>query len=242
MKCAILSDIHGNSGALEAVMKDIEGKQVDSLISLGDVVGYGCDPSRCLEIVAKNCGIRMMGNHEYLILGRLSSEHYNKAARVSAEWTMDMLTERELTIISQFQIEYDRDGIYFTHGSPKNPEQWNYILTPEEALVAFENFTQSICFCGHTHVPMIFAETEGSLPRCQAGHDFLPSEDTRYIINVGSVGQPRDKDPRACYVTFDTEELDVEYHRVEYDIQATQRKMAEVNLPEMLIERLAVGR
>jgi len=223
-------------------MKDFEGRQVDLLVSLGDVVGYGCDPSKCLEIVANNCDIMMMGNHEYLILGRLSSEHYNQAARESAEWTIDTLTERELAIISQFQIEHIQDNVYFTHGSPLNPAQWNYILAPEEALVAFKNFDQSICFCGHTHVPMIFAETEGSLPRCQAGHSFLPSEDTRYIINVGSVGQPRDNDPRACYITFDTEELDVEYHRVEYDIQATQRKMAEVNLPEVLIERLAVGR
>ncbi len=121
-------------------------------------------------------------------------------------------------------------------------ENWRYILAPNAAIEGFMHFSENICFNGHTHLPQIFIEREDELPRCQVGHDFLPDPESRYIINVGSVGQPRDNDNRACYLIFDTEEYEVMYRRVEYDIALAQSKMAELKMPEMLINRLAIGR
>lgn len=242
MRYALISDIHGNAEALLAVLKDIEEQAIDQVISLGDVIGYGCEPSRCLELVEEHCHVKLMGNHEHLILGLLSSSYYNEAARVSARWTQNRLTDRERAMIERYLIDHVCADIYLVHGSPYEPEAWHYILAPEEALLAFEYLRNSLCFCGHSHVPMIFAETPDGLPRAQVGHNFLPDPEARYIVNVGSVGQPRDNDPRSCYVIFDTDEWEVTYRRVEYDIRATQQKMAEANLPEILIERLAFGR
>lgn len=242
MKLALISDIHGNLEALQAVLRDIDSVKPDLLFSLGDVIGYGCDPSACIALVDKHFDVKLMGNHEYLILGKLSGDYYNKAARFSADWTQSTLSEKEMSIISDYEFEHIRDDLYFTHSSPFEPQEWNYILAPEEALWAFGHLKHRLCFVGHTHVPMIFTEMADTLPRSKAGHSFVPDEELRYIINVGSVGQPRDDDPRACYVTYDTADHDVDYRRIEYDVAATQHKMTEAKLPRVLIDRLAMGR
>ena len=163
-------------------------------------------------------------------------------AKIAAEWTRGVLTDRELSMISDFEMTHTIDDITLVHASPFEPDRWHYILSPAEAVVAFEYFRGTLCFHGHSHVPMIFSESPEGPPRQKAAHDFQPFEESRYLINIGSVGQPRDTDPRACYVTFDTETRDICYRRVEYDVALTQEKMAKASLPKMLIERLAVGR
>ncbi len=242
MKLALISDIHGNLEALSAVLDHIESEHVDRIHCLGDVVGYGSDPLACLELVSESCDIRLMGNHEYAILGLESTESYVQAARVSAEWTRKQLTEDKFALIAGFEMEHVSDELHLVHASPFEPDLWHYILSPEEAAMAFEHFRGSICFHGHSHLPLIFSEVPGSLPRQKIGHSFFPDEENRYLVNIGSVGQPRDNDPRACYVTFDTDEREVTYHRAEYDIKTAQQKMAQAQLPEMLIHRLSVGR
>lgn len=157
-------------------------------------------------------------------------------------WTQDILTDRELAMIAEFEITHESDNSVFVHSSPYEPDKWHYILKNEDAANAFDYFSGPLCFYGHTHLPMIYSELPGRLPRRQAGHDFDPMEDSRYLVNVGSVGQPRDNDPRACFVTYDTEVITVEYHRVEYDIAKAQAKMTQFQLPTTLIERLAIGR
>ena len=132
--------------------------------------------------------------------------------------------------------------IYFVHSSPFEPKNWNYILSPKEAKDGFGTLKENLCFVGHTHLPAIFSERPDDLPRMKVGHDFTIDSEQKYIVNVGSVGQPRDDDPRACYVVFDSELGDVNYRRIEYDIEKAQRKMAEAKLPEMLIKRIAIGR
>ena len=242
MKIALISDIHGNLEALVSVLKHIEKLRVDEIHCLGDVVGYGCNPIECLNLIEENAQVKLMGNHEYAILGNISTDSYTAIAKISTKWTHRILTDREFSIISDFKMRHSFDDILMVHASPYKDDYWRYILTPEEAYKTFESISENICFYGHSHIPMIFTESSNGLPRKQVGHDFDPFEESRYLVNVGSVGQPRDNDPRACFVIFDTENQEIKYHRVEYDINKAQSKMTNAKLPEMLINRLAVGR
>ena len=242
MRTAVISDIHGNLEALEAVLRHVEGQRIDSIWCLGDVVGYGCDPVRCLELVKANCGITLRGNHEAVVLGLLPSEVLNEFAREAMAWTIDQLGEAELELMRGYRVDAVVDDAYLVHASPHEPEWWHYVFTPDAASAAFRDLHHNLCFFGHTHVPMIFSMPAEGQIRQRTGHDFLPDKDVKYLVNVGAVGQPRDSDPRACYAIFDADEYEITYHRLEYDIQQTQRKMADANAPAMLIERLAAGR
>ncbi len=242
MKFALISDIHANYEALTKVLADIETQKVDTIHCLGDIIGYGAEPGLCLEAVSKYCDVKLMGNHEYAALGLIYTEHYNAAAKESSEWTKTQLSDNDLSLIADFEMSHSFDNFLLVHAYPFEPEKWRYIIAPNAAIEGFMHFTEKICFFGHSHLPQIFIEQEDALPRCQVGHDFLPDRENRYLINIGSVGQPRDNDNRACYLIFDTDEYEVFYRRVEYDISATQDKMAEHKMPEMLISRLAIGR
>jgi predicted phosphodiesterase len=242
MTLALISDIHGNLEALEAVLRDIDRIKVDMICCLGDVIGYGSNPIECLDLVDRNCMVKLVGNHEYSSMGLLPMDQLNKVARTSATWTTAQLDDRSISIINRFTIDATIDESYLVHASPHDPTRWHYILSQHEADMAFTHLKSRLCFTGHTHLPMIFAEVPKGEHRCQVGHSFQPDEETRYLINIGSVGQPRDNDPRACYVTYDSVEMDVTYHRVAYDIQRTQTKMQDAQLPRLLIERLAVGK
>ncbi|MBD3404030.1 metallophosphoesterase [candidate division GN15 bacterium] len=238
---AVISDIHANLEALEAVLEDLRSQHIDTVYCLGDVVGYGCDPTRCLELVVEHCDIRLMGNHEYYALGLISNDYLSPVARQSAAWTQEHLTEEDIETISNFEMEAHLADIHLVHASPFEPESWRYILATQEAQRAFDCMQGTICFYGHSHLPMIFScSTEGEI-RHQVGHDFQPSDDKRYLVNVGSVGQPRDNDPKACYALFDADARTVTYRRVAYDIEKTQQKMKAAGVPELLVERLTVG-
>lgn len=242
MKIALVSDIHGNLEALQAVLSDIESKKVDKIFCLGDVIGYGCDPKACLDLVDKRCVVKLVGNHEYLFLGLTASDHYNSNALESFQWTRQQLDDHEINLIENYEVDHVHDNVYLVHASPFEPTKWNYILNPHEAQRAFESLKQNVCFFGHSHLPMIFTESPDGLPRLQTGHDITIDPEERYLINVGSVGQPRDNDSRASYVNYDFETYDITFERVEYDYELTQQKMAKASLPQTLIERLAVGR
>ncbi len=241
MKYGLISDIHGNLEALSAVLSDLAKQGVDSIHCLGDVVGYGADPVACLKLVVENCDTKLMGNHEYAALGLVSCESFNTAARTSTEWTQQTLDDDSITVMSDFALDRPMDDMYLVHASPFEPSDWHYILSATDAISAFEHLKQNIGFFGHSHVPTILREKRKSLPGFQTGHNFAADPEGRYLVNVGSVGQPRDNDPRACYVIFESEELDVEFHRVEYDIETAQRKMSEAHLPSTLINRLSAG-
>lgn len=242
MRIALISDIHGNLEALEAVLKDIETHQVDRIHCLGDVVGYGCDPGACLALVDKSCEIKLMGNHEYAVIGILPLEAMNSLARQSIQWTKGQLDDREVSQIADFDMMAEDAGCCLVHASPHKPDDWHYVLSESEATAAFKHFDQTLAFHGHTHLPMIFAQTPHGKIRTIVGHDFDPAEETRYLVNVGSVGQPRDKDCRAAYAVYDSDEVSVNYYRVEYDIKATQAKMSRAEMPVTLVERLELGK
>ena len=240
MKLAIISDIHANLEALEVVMRDIELQQAEKVICLGDTIGYGADPIPCLELAEQRCDIRLMGNHEYAVLGKLPSQQINKTAKIALSWTQHQMEDNAMSRIAGLPMTASLNDLFFVHASPWEPDRWRYVLSVGEADAAFKSFDQRICFNGHSHLPMIFASSEDQI-RVKAGHHFQPNEETRYIVNVGSVGQPRDNDPRACYVTYDTAEDEIEYHRVDYDIAKAQHKMRQAELPAMLIQRLQSG-
>ncbi len=242
MRFALLSDIHGNLEALTAVLADAKQQNIDKIHSLGDVVGYGCNPVECIKLVEQTCDIRLMGNHEFLALGLADESKYNPAALESITWTQERLGDYDMSILEKYKMDASDGEFYFVHASPFKPSEWNYILNVNQAVQAFENLQQRVCFCGHSHVPMIFLENPEGPPRQKTGHDILMDPDYRYIINVGSTGQPRDNDPRACYVIVDSETDDLCYRRVEYDYKYTQEKMVAASIPDVLIKRLAIGR
>ncbi len=241
MRIALISDIHANLEALEAVLYDIEKQKIDIICCLGDVVGYGSDPSACLELVNKSCKIKLIGNHDYAAMGESSTDDYSPVAKFSAEWTKNELSDRDLSILSEFTTEATLENSHLVHASPFEPLEFHYILVPQDAKFGFECTKKPLSFIGHTHLPMIFTEVKSGLPRKKIGHTFSPDEESRYLINVGSVGQPRDNDPRASYVINDATSGDAEFRRIAYDIKTTQEKMEQAELPELLIERLSVG-
>jgi predicted phosphodiesterase len=242
VRLALVSDIHANLEALQAVLRDLDSQKVDQVVCLGDVVGYGADPVACLDLVAKHCTVTLMGNHEYSVLGRMDGQALNEAASTSLLWTREQLDDRLIDMIERFPMDHWFDNIQLVHSSPFQPNNWHYILTPRAAERALGATDAFICFFGHTHLPTIFSIGEDGQVRSRFGHDFQPLEENRYLVNVGSVGQPRDDDPRSCYVIYDSDSVDVHVRRVDYDYTVTQQKMAVANAPAHLIERIAIGR
>lgn len=241
MRTALISDIHGNLQALQAVLSDVDRQKVDEVHSLGDVVGYGADPLGCLELVAEHCRVKLMGNHEYAALGLQSTECYNEAARQSSNWTVTQLDDKARAMIADFAMEANPDDMYLVHASPFQPDKWHYVLDRRSAQAALGAMPGRLGFCGHTHIPSLICDNPSGPPRSRASHDFLPDPERRYLINVGSVGQPRDNDSRACYVIYDHDSVSIAFHRVEYDIAAAREKMVSVGLPRVLSERLSAG-
>ncbi len=241
MRYAILSDIHGNLEALRAVLEDIENQQVDKIVCLGDVVGYGPAPNECIQLIREKADVCLMGNHDYAAIGKEPIEFFNKYARQAIVWTRRRLTPDALAYLKERPFEYIEDDITFVHSSPYRPEEWIYIISARDALPHFNYLQTRICFVGHSHVAIGVAKDDRHFWTWVADGETLRA-DARYIINVGSVGQPRDSDPRACYGVYDAESGRFTFRRLEYDIEATQRRMAEFHLPPYLIDRLKVGR
>jgi diadenosine tetraphosphatase ApaH/serine/threonine PP2A family protein phosphatase len=241
MKIAFISDIHGNLEALENVLRDIEKEGAEKIHFLGDVVGYGCEPNECIRLLAAHCDIKLLGNHDYAAMGLESVENFNQLAQVSMSWTLQKITRKAVSTLADFDMETDFLDYHLVHASPAEPDQWHYILTTAHATPQFEAFSQSICFVAHSHIPAIFVrDSEGAVSKITKD-SMECAPDRRYIINIGSVGQPRDNDPRACYLLLETNSNKINYRRVEYDIKKAQEKMKKANMPDFLIERLAVG-
>ena len=242
MRIAIISDVHANLEALQAVSHDIESSNVERVFFLGDVVGYGADPNKCIKLICDLCDIKLLGNHDYVALGLESPENFNVMAKQSIFWTRKSLNRKSIERISDFEMEATFLDYYFVHATPDNPSEWNYMLSVEDAERNFGFFSQSFCLVGHSHLPSIYClRPDGTIER----HDpesFTAEPECRYIINVGSVGQPRDGNKNACYLIADTDDKSFEYRRLKYDLHKAQEKMRKAQLPEFLITRLASGK
>ncbi len=241
MKIALISDVHGNLEALENVLRDIEKQGAEKIQFLGDAVGYGCNPNECVKLIASHCDIKLLGNHDYAAMGLEAVDNFNQLAQNSIQWTQEALTKKSIATLADFEMEADFLSFHLVHSSPSEPDQWHYILTPAQAAKEFNAFDQPACFVGHSHLPTVYMLDDSNEVVQFAKSSWQRMDNKKYIINIGSVGQPRDGDPRACYLLFDIESNMAQYQRVEYDIKKVQGKMLKANLPDFLIERLAVG-
>ncbi len=244
MRVLILSDIHANLTAFEAVLEDA-ADSYDAVWCLGDTVGYGPWPDECVARVRDLGATTVIGNHDWAALGRMDVEDFNPEARRAVLWTSEHLSEEcrdWLTGLPSQPIEVE--GYTLTHGSPRDPI-WEYVLYPAVAWANFEHFQTPYCLVGHTHVPTLHMLAQGEQKSAMVAPKYgtsMPLPNTsRGILNPGSVGQPRDNDRRAAYALLDTEAGAWEPRRVEYSIEQTQRKMRQAGLPDRLINRLAYG-
>jgi predicted phosphodiesterase len=244
MKIAIISDIHANIEALEAVIGDINQQGIDAIICLGDVVGYGANPNECVAVVSKQCPVTLLGNHDAAALGNLSTEHFNIHAKLAIEWTVDHLNSKSSSFLDGLPLAKNSASQTYVHATPYEPKMWYYITSLEEAAFNFQHFSSQFCFVGHTHIPIIIVlDNKSELYVHQEPQiDYGDLNDSRFLINVGSVGQPRDHNPDACYGILDDKEKVFCYRRVKYDISKAQAKMKKIKMPEFLIQRLAEGR
>jgi len=237
---AVLSDVHSNLEALKSVLEDLKKRDIHDIYFIGDAVGYGPEPNECIKLLKTECNILLVGNHDWGVCGLTDIRYFNEYARAAIEWTMNVINKDNIKALGEFPVrcELKKEDITLVHSTPYEPEKWHYLFRLHDAEENFGYFDGRICFIGHSHKPVIIEKlTSGELITDKKGTNIKP--DSRYIINVGSIGQPRDGDPRASYVIVDDEK--VEIARVKYNIEATQKKMTLEGLPLFLIERIALG-
>ena len=239
----IVADIHSNLEAFQAVLQDAEGHGgFQEIWVLGDIVGYGSDPGPCIELLRQYGHYSVAGNHDWAAVGKLSLEEFNPIAAEANRWTAQQLSLDQVEFLSNLPIRLEREGFTMVHGSPVDP-LWEYILSLSTAWASFQHFQTRYCLVGHSHIPFMCRQLED---RCAFLEfpvgAFVELKNERFIINPGSVGQPRDGDPRASYAIYDSDRDAIVRFRVEYDIAAAQEKIRCHGLPEFLAERLAYGR
>ena len=244
MRIAIVSDIHANLPAFEAVLRHAEATgRVDALWCLGDTVGYGPHPNECVALLRRYEHRTVGGNHDLAACGRMGTEEFNEAAAEAARWTAEQLTNGTAAYLRELPLVVTEDDFTLVHGSLRWPE-WEYLLSGEQAQAHFELQRTPYGLVGHSHIPFVCEEHAGAPPTLRPATDGEQVElsDGRLILNPGGVGQPRDGDPRAAYALYDTDARTVTFSRVEYDIAATQQAMEATRLPRWLSERLSQGR
>jgi predicted phosphodiesterase len=244
MRIGLISDIHSNWEALMAVHEALKSDRVDSICCAGDVVGYCADPLACIEWVQSYCttGSGLMcvqGNHDYAVAAG-DTLNFNPVAVSAAKWTSGMLRKEHIKWLSDLPYTLTSNDIFISHGSPTDPEEFHYILSAEDAVEATQHFQTTLAVLGHSHAPFIFEKCN-----THAGfiieNKYVINPKCKYIFNIGSVGQPRDGDPRAAYAVYDTETGLFSIKRVDYDIQRAVNKINEAGLPQVLGSRLISG-
>lgn len=242
MSILIVSDIHANLVAFEAVLE--AAGDVDQIWNLGDIVGYGPKPRECVDrMVELQPDASLIGNHDWAAIGRLQLDEFNPVARYATYWTTAQLSAEHMRYLESLPNRVISDDWMLVHASPRHPI-WEYVYTASVASENFELFDSPVCFLGHSHVQLFISETmakQGESPIQPSDGDTLRIESDRFIVNPGSVGQPRDNDPRAGYALYDPESRIVTFRRIPYDIEKTQRQMEAAGLPRPLITRLALG-
>jgi predicted phosphodiesterase len=239
---AIVSDIHGNRQAFEAVLDAVDESDCREIWCLGDLVGYGADPDACVDLAIENADLCLAGNHDLGVCGVLPLEQFSRGAALAARWTRDTITERTRRYLEGLEPAIlDREvGLY--HASPRDPV-WEYVLSPLQADLCLDVQDRRVCLIGHSHVALSFSRQEGAAATGETrdDEDELDVDTGEWLINPGSVGQPRDGDPRAAWLELDTSRWRAVYHRVEYDIHGAQAAIRSAHLPDSLAERLAYG-
>jgi diadenosine tetraphosphatase ApaH/serine/threonine PP2A family protein phosphatase len=240
VRYAIISDVHANLPALRAVLADA-ARVADAVVCLGDVVGYGAEPEACIDLVAERAVAVVAGNHEHAVTGRLPLDWFNPWARAAAEWTRGRLDADRRAWLDGLPLVRELDDATLVHASPDEPDEWDYLVSAADGHAAFGAFATRLCFVGHSHRPAAW-----SLGSAGPEYDPRPREvvldaGRRYLVNVGSVGQPRDRDARAAYAVWDAAAGCVTLRRVPYDVEAARRAIVAAGLPRILADRLRAG-
>jgi diadenosine tetraphosphatase ApaH/serine/threonine PP2A family protein phosphatase len=234
-----VSDVHGNLQALEAALEAIDREAPDEIWCLGDLVGYGPRPNRCCAVVAERAAVSLIGNHDLAVLGRLDLEIFAPDAAASAAWTASVLEPEARAFLEAGSASGEREGVGLFHASPRDPV-WEYVLSPGVAYAGLAETSQELVLVGHSHVALHFRLSDATLATADEGTE-LELADDRWLLNPGSVGQPRDGDPRAAWLLLDLEAREATYRRVSYDVARTQAEIRERGLPEALAARLEHG-
>ena len=241
MRYGIFSDIHSNLEALDAVIEACKNEQIERYLCIGDIVSYGANPCECIQKVKELKAVIVAGNHEWGVCAKFGLENFTPLAQAGIEWTARVISRTELDFLGSLPLIQREENFVLAHSTLDMPKEFYYLDTYDEASRTFAFLDAQVCFVGHTHKPKVFIERDGEL--FSKALDVLRLEDDkRYIINVGSVGQPRDYDPRACLVIYDTLAETIELKRVAYDLRAAQEKIIKAGLPKALAVRLAEGR
>jgi diadenosine tetraphosphatase ApaH/serine/threonine PP2A family protein phosphatase len=240
VRYAVLSDIHGNLEALRAVLADAADR-ADDMLCLGDVVGYGADPGPCVDLIGERARAVVAGNHEHAVIGRMDLTWFNRYARAAAEWTRERLDADCAAYLGALPLRATVDDATLVHASPRQPQEWDYLVTEEDGLAAFAAFDTRLCFVGHSHVPAMWSLGSSGPDYARGDVGLTLDAGRRYIVNVGSVGQPRDRDPRAAYAIWDVDARQITVRRVAYDVATARAKIEEAGLPRFLADRLVAG-
>lgn len=240
MRFAILSDLHANLEATQAVLADAHERECTHFVCLGDVVGYNANPHECVEIVQKlECPV-VLGNHDEQAALDESSRDFNALAEMAITWTRAHLSDADKTWLRELPLTQEIHGFTIVHATLDTPEQWGYVFNALDAAASFTHQQTTVCFFGHTHVAGAFVR-DGGMKRVSVNQLMIEAT-KKYFINAGSVGQPRDGDWRAAYCIYDTDQNVVEQRRVKYDVATAQDKIIKAGLPSLLADRLKLGR
>ncbi len=240
MRYGIVSDIHSNLEAFEAVLDALSKEKIDRYICVGDIVGYGADPRACIKKVRQLNIVTVLGNHDAGCIGFTDLSYFNEHAKAAVIWTKEILNQSDLEYLKTLRLVIEMGDFTLVHGTLDNPEAFHYMLDTYRALRSFDAMKTRILFVGHSHVPGIFEYKKDNLKYFYQ-KKIKPSENAKYIVNTGSVGQPRDGDSRASFVIYDTDQNEIYIKRIEYDIEKARKKILKTDLPPILADRLSRG-
>jgi predicted phosphodiesterase len=241
MRYAVFSDIHSNLQALEAVLAAYASEHIDAYLCIGDIVGYGADPNECIQRVAALPAVTVAGNHDQAALGIFSSQDFNPEAQEALRWTSERLSGSSRAFLASLPLVHATPDLVMVHGSLDAPESFRYLTAASGCAPTFERMERAVCFVGHTHVPVVFVREPDGAVRYQDAEVTTVMPDRRYIVNVGSVGQPRDSVPQATYCIYDTQRSTIEIRRRPYEVFTARRRIIEAGLPQFLGDRLLTG-
>lgn len=241
MRWGIFSDIHGNLEALQAVLAALAKERIDRYLCLGDIVGYGANPSECIAEIKKLKPQTIVGNHDWAVADMLEAAYFNPHAQAAVLWTARNITNGDKRFLKNLELTYQQDELTLVHGSLYRPEQFEYILDIHSAKKTFGLLRTRFCFIGHSHAPIVFIRDE-KIGIFTSVADIKLQDAQSYIVNAGSVGQPRDGNPQASFVVYDSQKNKLQIKRVSYDVQKAKDKIIKAGLPRILAERLVVGR
>jgi len=240
MRYGIFADVHSNLEALEAVVNGYKDERIDRYLCVGDIVGYAANPLECIQIIKRLSPVMVAGNHDWGAVGRLPFEYFSRVAREAIIWTSSVLGSAEKDFLFGLPLLYTEGNFILVHGTLFRPQDFYYLNTAVAASRSFTVLDKQLCFVGHTHKPGVFVEQDKDLS-FRKFSSLKIENNKRYIINVGSVGQPRDGNPQAAFAIYDTDEKIVELKRVTYNFSATQEKILKLDLPGSLARRLSEG-